>query len=135
MPRRAKYTSTASIPTSATMPGQVLAQVTVPSTKPWRIASTTWVSGLSRAIVCSHPWSSASGAYAVVVSTRMNIPACINGAALCALRPVVKAQGAAPAGGDRAGGHDAEERDQQAVEARPVHPDRKADDQEDDRRD
>src|SRR4029077_2402383 len=82
MPRNAITVNSAPSPSRARRPGQVFPQVTDPM-KPWRAASTTCVTGLIRATVCSDPWSRCSVAYAVVKSTRMNIPACISGAADC----------------------------------------------------
>src|SRR5262249_6147456 len=61
IPRSAKKVKSAPSPIRASSPGQVSCQVTDPM-KPWRAASTTWVTGLIRAIVWSQPWSSAIGA-------------------------------------------------------------------------
>ena len=49
------------MPGTATIPGQVSAQLSPPR-NPWRAASSTWVTGLTWAIDFSQPCSSAIGA-------------------------------------------------------------------------
>src|SRR3954468_22470950 len=74
-----------SIATSTISPGQVSPQLMLPM-NPCRTAVSTWLTGLTAATSCSQPASSASGAYAAVNRTNMNVPVCISGAADCVLK-------------------------------------------------